>query len=521
MCTTCYDAPEMTTAEVMDLIDQAASWGVRVFNPLGGEAFVRHDLEDILAYAARKDFHVTLTTNGTLVSPGRAARIAQIPTEKLHINLSLDGPEAIHDVIRGQGSFKRAIAGYRHIREADAAAGNPKRKICCNAILHRKNVDVFVSFVRWLVAEGFDGVQVLNLFRNDADDSVSGMWFAAESLPALQAVCSALADEPGVLNHREDLQLVPRYYREGLKPLDAPCWAGWKELYINADGSAIMCDGKLDFLAGKFGSTKDATLRELWGSAALRERRKVVKACSTPCIQNCYLRRESDSIAAVMAEAIEQVRRPEWLPKRALRTLPQTLTLELCDIPDTPDDPRLVAFFGESPVAVSELYHSPDRLIELRDRRYLDFGRGFLGFDVARRILEAIDGAGVRYARVALRWRGEPLLHPEFFRILSWISARSEVVVHTSGLLAAGAVVAGLRNPQVAIFVDPSLAGRFASLSVQRAQALGAQLGPPPSAAGPAISWEGRVTASAADVTLASKVGDALKEPFADILRRL
>ncbi len=523
MCTTCYDAPEMATSEVLDLIDQAASWGVKVFNPLGGEAFVRADLEDILAYAARKDFHVTLTTNATLITAVRAARIAMIPPEKLHLNVSLDGPEPIHDVIRGQGSFKRAIAGYRYIRQADSAAGNPKRKIGCNAILHRKNVDVFVSFVAWLEAEGFDGVQVLNLFRNDADDTVSGMWFDGESLPRLEAVCRELCERPLVMNRREDLLLVPRYYREGLKPLDAPCWAGWKELYINADGSAIMCDGKLDFLAGKFGNSRESTLREMWGSQALRERRAVVKQCSTPCIQNCYLRRESDSLAAIARGMVEQLPAPKWTRNARKRTLvAQTLTLELSDTSDSPTDARLAMLFAHSPVDVSAVYQAPERLQELRDRRYLDFGRGFLGYEVARQIMDAVADAGLSFASVALRWRGEPLLHPEFARILDLVAARGQVIVHTSGLLAAGPAAAGLgRRAGVEVFVDPVLAGSFASIAVERAERLGATVGPPPLAIGPVISWEGRVTASVLDVSLSHKVGDALKESFADIWARM
>ena len=58
------------------------------------------------------------------------------------------------------------MAGVRHLRDADAAAGNPERKVCVNSILHRKNVDGYVAFVDWLQGEGFDGVQVLNLFRH-------------------------------------------------------------------------------------------------------------------------------------------------------------------------------------------------------------------------------------------------------------------------------------------------------------------------------------------------------------------
>ena len=79
MCTTCYDSPELSTTEVKGIIDQAASWGVKVFNPLGGEPFIRTDLEEILSHAVDRGFYVTITTNGTLITPDRAAMLATLP----------------------------------------------------------------------------------------------------------------------------------------------------------------------------------------------------------------------------------------------------------------------------------------------------------------------------------------------------------------------------------------------------------------------------------------------------------
>ena len=84
-CKTCYPVQgELSTREVKDIIDQVHMWGVRRFNPLGGEPFVRRDLEEILDYACSKDFYITITTNGTLIHPDRAAKIARIPSNRLH-----------------------------------------------------------------------------------------------------------------------------------------------------------------------------------------------------------------------------------------------------------------------------------------------------------------------------------------------------------------------------------------------------------------------------------------------------
>ncbi|MBM4368775.1 MAG: radical SAM protein [Deltaproteobacteria bacterium] len=483
MCTTCYDSPELSARELMDLVDQAADWGVRVFNPLGGEPFVRPDLEDILAHAARRDMHVTLTTNATLIKPERAARIATIPPEKLHVNISLDGPEPIHDQVRGPGSFKRAMAGYQALREADEALGNPHRKVCANAILHRENAAGFADFVDWLGEQGFHGVQVLNLFRNRDDDMVGGMWFRPEDMPALDAAISAISGHPLVLNRPDDLALVPRYYREGLSPLDAPCWAGWKELYVNADGQAMMCDGKLDFLAGRFGSVREQTLRQLWESEALRARREVVKACTTPCIQNCYLRRDSDSIVALAREAI-RVAAP---PRRRV----DALVLEASDVPSDPSSPLLRRMFARSPVGYEAVVADPRRLAELRDLRYLDTSRGFLGAAAAARILDNVGRVETLY----LGWRGETLLHPELDALLDAVAARAgRVIVPSSGRIAAGGIFRHRANVSVVEGVElPEVT---------------------------TISWEGRVTRSPTDTRLRAMLGDALKEDFGVVLAR-
>lgn len=510
MCTTCYDAPELSTRELLDLVDQAAAMGVKVFNPLGGEPFVRTDLEDILAHAARRDLYTTLTTNGTLVTRPRADRLAQIPVEKLHLNVSLDGLEAAHDRVRGAGSFAKAQAGYRKLREADAAAGNPLRKICANVILHRRNLAEFPALLDWLADEGFSGVQVLHLFRTGSDPTVGGMWFEEADLPALERLVEGLAAGEAplpVLNRPADLRLVPRYYREGLGPLEAPCWAGWKELYVNADGGAIMCDGKLDFLAGRYGSVRESTLRELWSSPALRARREVVKTCTTPCVQSCYLRRDSDALGPLAERAGRELgaRVRRRLGRRApRRRVAEVLTLELCDVPSTLGDRRLARFFARSPVAPEAVWAEPARYEALRRTRALDFGRGFAGEELVERVLAGLDVAGLGFGAVRLDWRGDWRWHPSLPSVL--------------GRLADAVAAGALERVELAddgrwwpAGIDPLLAakpGVFVRV-------------PAGEAPGPAVSWDARLVADRGDTRLLRVVGNVAEEDVGEVLRRL
>jgi len=279
MCTTCYDSPELSLSEIKDIIDQTAAWGVEVFNPLGGEPFMRGDIEEILAYAVRRGFYVTVTTNGTLITEKRARAIAAIPADRLHFNISLDGDRPVHDAIRSAGMWDRAIEGYQRIRAADAAAGNSQRKILANTILHARNAAHFEAVLDEQAALGFDGVQILNLFRQGADvpPEAANLWFLDAHQDLLREAADRLAIRAEaqasvgyrIQNTPDQLRRIPAYYADTLGPLEAPCWAGWKELYINADGAAIMCDGKLDFLNGSFGNVRQATLKELWQSPAL------------------------------------------------------------------------------------------------------------------------------------------------------------------------------------------------------------------------------------------------------------
>ncbi len=437
MCTTCYDAPELSTAEIKGIIDQTAAWGVEVFNPLGGEPFMRGDIEEILAYAVRRGFYVTVTTNGTLITEKRARAIAAIPADRLHFNLSLDGNAQSNDLVRGAGMWRRALQGYERIRAADAAAGNSRRKILANTILHARNVDHFLDVLDEQAACGFDGVRVLNLFRqgDDVPPEAGNLWFHDHHMPALERVSEALAaraeaqPDAGyrIQNPPAELRRIPRYYQDGMSPLEAPCWAGWKELYINADGRAIMCDGELDFLNGAFGSVREHTLRELWQLPALRERRRVVKACARPCNQECYLRGSSDSARDLAQDAGRQVlRRVGDRVRQATRRVDHqpdaVLRLELSDVCPcgwagctTPRARWEALVEGAPDVPDSRNWNG------LRDRGYVDFGRGFMGFEVVRGVVADLLAARLRFGTLSVSWRGDPLLHPEIEPILRFL----------------------------------------------------------------------------------------------------
>ncbi|MCG3174629.1 MAG: Coenzyme PQQ synthesis protein E [Myxococcota bacterium] len=313
MCTTCYPEPDnLTTAEIRGIIRQTASWGVKTFNPIGGEPFVRKDMIDILEYAHAEGLWVTVTTNGTLITDDIARRLAAI--NHVHMNVSIDGDREANDAVRGKGVYDKAIRTIENVRrfEAELRAENPHfwpKEINVNCIINNRNFRGLIPFVEEVKRAGASKIQFLNLFGYEEKRGTpvtNPLWFTPDLLPGLDQRVDELIeyvknDRSGFkyVNSVGDLLLIKRYYRGQLKPHNAICYNGFKEFYINANGDGLMCDGHLNFTADTFGNIRHMTLKDMWTSPKARRMRDKVIHCGFACIQDCYLRHDSDSLGGI------------------------------------------------------------------------------------------------------------------------------------------------------------------------------------------------------------------------------
>ncbi len=86
------------------------------FNVTGGEPFLSPFLPDILRHMKTKGFDIYLLTNGTMIDREKAHMLAEIPIQGVQV--SVEGPEAIHNQIRGKGSFRKTMNGISHLLES-------------------------------------------------------------------------------------------------------------------------------------------------------------------------------------------------------------------------------------------------------------------------------------------------------------------------------------------------------------------------------------------------------------------
>jgi MoaA/NifB/PqqE/SkfB family radical SAM enzyme len=122
--------PPLQADDWIRVIDQAAS-AHPAFYFTGGEPLLYKGLDRILEHLKKRCLIAALVTNGTLLERW-ADRLVEIGVD--NVTVSIDGPEAVHDAIRGvPGTFRKAVAGMEALLEARRRrnARFPALKINC------------------------------------------------------------------------------------------------------------------------------------------------------------------------------------------------------------------------------------------------------------------------------------------------------------------------------------------------------------------------------------------------------
>ncbi len=152
-CVHCYAAAdgnpgrdELSTPELMRVLDDLASFGCPVALLSGGEPLMHPDIVEIARHAVEIGMRAVISTNGTLITPGIAERLASVGLS--YIGASLDGVRDTHDHFRGvSGSYDRTVEGLRIARAAGIKTG-------LRFTLTRRNVGDIPAVFDLMASEG-------------------------------------------------------------------------------------------------------------------------------------------------------------------------------------------------------------------------------------------------------------------------------------------------------------------------------------------------------------------------------
>lgn len=127
---------ELPLESVRSIVDQAAAWKPAV-TFFGGEPLLARDIIPMIRCVTSAGLRCNMITNGTLLGDVAADLIHSGIDE---IIVSLDGPEEVHDRMRGRDqAFEMATRGIEILEEEKQKAGKRKPVVNINATIWEEN----------------------------------------------------------------------------------------------------------------------------------------------------------------------------------------------------------------------------------------------------------------------------------------------------------------------------------------------------------------------------------------------
>ena len=230
------------------------------FNVTGGEPFLRTDLHEILSFISDQGFAIYLLTNGILADEKRAKSLTAVGVKGVQV--SMEGPEEIHDSIRGKGSFSGSRRGVRNLLDAGLT-------VTLNVTLSSLNAKYIDDIIELSHVWNVQRLGFSRLVPSGKGESLFKEMLSTESVEALYRKIFTL--DTGALDivtgdpvasqvngHNSDAQ--------GTVPLGG-CAAGVSGISILPDGTMVPCRR----VHIPIGNIRQDSFREVWATSEVLE----------------------------------------------------------------------------------------------------------------------------------------------------------------------------------------------------------------------------------------------------------
>jgi len=278
---------ELSVIEIEKILDDICN-----FSPFititGGEPLIRKDIIEIFELFKKKDLKFGLITNGTLINESIAKKLAELNPN--FITVSIDGPEKIHEMVRGPRTFNKSIEGIKLLK------GNGYSRITINCVISNINYEYLVDLVDLAneldVNLQYQHLQFTDKKRNDTHKQIVEKHFSFNLEDRTSGICTELYDldvgklkdqikkiKSLKLNNR--LSFIPDLSLEEIKKyyLDLDnythsryCLYPWKEARINPYGEMVYC-----IMEPSAGCLLNSSFKEVWNNNNMKYFRKVLK----------------------------------------------------------------------------------------------------------------------------------------------------------------------------------------------------------------------------------------------------
>lgn len=245
-CEDCYAKKLIKTEEMLTpedykfIAQQARDLGFITFSFQGGEPFLRKDWPEIIKAFQPKKYHITITTNASVINSSTLIRCKELGVDTMYY--SLDGWEEQHDKFRTPGNFKKVMEMITWTKRVGM-------KVAVNTVVSKDN----------LYTDGFK-----RLLDFTHGNRIMTETIYARPLGNWEGEVKLMLDAKDIEYYyklRENYPFVVRdldnnYYKWG-------CPAVKEVLYISAYGDVMPCP----YSHISLGNLKKEVLSQIWSKA--------------------------------------------------------------------------------------------------------------------------------------------------------------------------------------------------------------------------------------------------------------
>lgn len=298
-------AEDISTDDWLRVVAEAASYRDRTgiapeFILWGGEPLASPSFPAVSTALRDAGFTAALITNGVLIEKHVALINRNIDT----VYVSIDGPEEIHERVRGAKGI------YARLRRGLSSLESERVMRVCLFTLCGENVEIAAEFPRQLADMGFERLIFQNLIYCTGTQAADyRAWLQrsfGQSAPHLDSWISDAA-EPWVRRLPDVVEKIQENINSGAYPLEvalypgelnagniaswyepgvhlkkdrSPCLMPFRHLQINHDGNAHFC---VDFNDFSLGNVRDQALLDLFENERARRFREEGATCNSLC----------------------------------------------------------------------------------------------------------------------------------------------------------------------------------------------------------------------------------------------
>lgn len=279
---------DLNYEECINFIDELKKMGTLAISFAGNEPLMRKDIYDIIEYANKKGFSISLNTNGILMNEKNTTRLIDNGMSSFIFSLDSCYKEK-HDSIRGiKGAFEKIFSAVKIIKKIREESGK-NITIQSTIVINKENIDDLKKIVKLCKERGFDKV-ILQPIHNIT------RYFESEEklIPKKEDFSKMEREIKTIIKEYGDFIAVPKEYLRNFRTFfENPrslfkyrCGAAFITCDIRPNGDVVPCP--VGFI--KMGNLRKNSFKEIWFSKSSNKLRENIKnnkhpICWFSCIQ--------------------------------------------------------------------------------------------------------------------------------------------------------------------------------------------------------------------------------------------